>query len=416
MRDEHTRAFDDALKNSDATSAEKIKQLEKMHTEALDKAVGNAQSEAQQHTSEATKQHDEALQNALAEASQKSQTELERIKGDHATALARVREEAETEHQDRLNTVKKHHEESLASFIAEVRAQTNGQSKPAGFEGSEDSSIDVMQKLNDAESRALVMSTKHESMTAELTALQARLDAELTSHAEAERSLAEIKKLNFDEDKRLASSREPLLRQIAHQQEQLERLSHEHGASTLAMRESQDGTVREAADPLPDSNSNDPESLGRRLAALEEELQAAQSLHQQRLIEKDELARQNDFLVKELEARQAQLTSSATGPKTDAKVQTDVVVSVPATPRTPNHDVTRMRDAKSGSDKEQSSPQVNGSGEAPSKENDADAFQGEQKADLPSLRSVKGKSVALQRAEPPVSPSKRLSDSRAKDI
>ncbi|KAI7260945.1 hypothetical protein KC352_g10062, partial [Hortaea werneckii] len=399
LKDEHTHAHAEALKNSDASSAEKLQELERKHAEALDKAMESARSDAERDTSAASKQHQEALENATAEASRKSQADLDQLKLSHSEAIARVRQEVETESQARLREVQQHHETSLESFIAEVRAQSEtNRDIPTNTQDDEVSKL--QQRVLEADKRADEARSQHESMAAEIVALQGRLDAELTSHAEAERSLSEIRKQNFDGEKRLsgsreALSREALLRQVAHQQEQLERLGKEN--------------VRVDAEPLgSDGLPNDVDMLKQRLGAAEREGQTIEQV----IREKNELSRQNEFLVKKLEARMAQMGSSPDSKKTDAEVQTESVISVPATPRTPNQSFAARfpRAERNGPQEQESSTEHQSNGLNGDQQ---DGPTEEQKADLHSLRSVKGKKIATDRPTSPSSPSKKISERRA---
>ncbi|KAI6920847.1 hypothetical protein KC355_g17229, partial [Hortaea werneckii] len=399
LKEEHTQAHADALKNSDASSAEKLQKLERKHAEALDKAMESARGDAERDTSAASKQHQEALENATAEASRKSQADLDQLKLSHTEALARVREEVETESQARLREVQQHHETSLESFIAEVRAQS--ETKQDSTANTQDDEIsNLQQKVLEAEKRADEARSQHESMAAEIVALQGRLDAELTSHAEAERSLSEIRKQNFDGDKRLsgsreALSREALLRQVAHQQEQLERLGKENVRGD---------TGPSTSDGLP----NDVDTLKQRLGAAERDGQSTEQL----IREKNELSRQNEFLVKKLEARMAQMGSSPDSKKTDAEVQTESVISLPSTPRTPNQAfAARFPRGEQNGQQEKGSATKNQSNGLDDKQQDGPTE--EQKADLHSLRSVKGKKIAADRPTSPSSPSKKISERRA---
>ncbi|KAI7327401.1 hypothetical protein KC315_g7146, partial [Hortaea werneckii] len=156
---------------------------------------------------------------------------------------------------------------------------------------------------------------------------------------------------------------------------------------------------------------NDVDTLKQRLGAAERDGQSTEQL----IREKNELSRQNEFLVKKLEARMAQMGSSPDSKKTDAEVQTESVISVPSTPRTPNQAFAARfpKGEQNGHQQQAPATEIQSNGLDGKQQGGPDEPTDEQKADLHSLRSVKGKKIAADRPTSPSSPSKKISERRA---
>jgi hypothetical protein len=151
--------------------------------------------------------------------------------------------------------------------------------------------------------------------------LQARLDIELSGRAESERSLAELRKQRFEEERKMSASTESLQKQVESLMAEKNALSKRNSAIFIP----RSPTVE------PDNTGDTAEELSTlklRLTIAEQEREQAQIAGQQEADEKSELARQNEFLVKELETLMATRSAEAAAApvKNDASAQTESVV------------------------------------------------------------------------------------------
>jgi hypothetical protein len=289
-----------------------------------------------------------AIDRELDAARSNHQAELAAVHKGSENAISQIREESDCEMQRRLAKLEEEHESALAAALANadeelderLRAQSKAHNKQ--FDKLQESLHAELESLQmqleeatelrlvqtqqaDADSQKSLAELGEKLKAAEQTsvALQARLDFELTGRAESERSLAELRKQRFEEEKKTTESRETL-------QKQIDTLLAEKNA--LSKRTSAIFIPRDIGSPIVESSSTgdaaeDVSDLRKRLTTAEEEREQARIAAQQESEEKSELARQNEFLVKELETLMATRSAEAASAPTtqDASAQTDSV-------------------------------------------------------------------------------------------
>ena len=319
---------------------------------AIDRELDTVRSSHRAELDSLRRTHEEstkaAIDQELDTARSNHQSELAAVHKGSENAISQIREESDHEMQRRLAKLEEEHESALAAALANadeelddrLRAQSKAHSKQ--FDKLQESLHGELESLQmqleeatelrlvqtqqaDADSQKSLAELGEKLKAAEQTSvgLQARLDFELTGRAESERSLAELRKQRFEEEKKTTESRETL-------QKQIDTLLAEKTA--LSKRASAIFIPRDIGSPIAESSSTgdaaeDVSDLKKRLTMAEEEREQARVAGQQESEEKSELARQNEFLVKELETLMATRSAEAAStPVTqDASAQTDFV-------------------------------------------------------------------------------------------
>ena len=348
-------------------------QLEQLQLKALSRAVEISRLAIQEDASSAEQRQRQTIDATIEKIRNAAHVEIKRLKKRHQDAVAQIRtttqKQLESQRADLeekyfmdLKSVVK--EERLAGEqriememcarkdeISQVRGSLTAQlaSLQLRYEqGEQQHQVDLLQlesefrsRLADAEAEtqeqnSSVVSSQNEFLRAELTAMQERLDTSLTSQAETERSLAVLRQQKSEVDPReeeLKSLRDRL-KYMAQENEHLRRKKHQQRQTSLQEfhpRLSMDASTPTAS-PVEELGS-----LKIQMANIEQERSEAQNSLQKALDEKSETSRQNEFLIKELEAaltRRAR-PSVPTGTRVDAAVQTDALISEPKSDSAP---------------------------------------------------------------------------------
>lgn len=367
VKDEHIRELAD-LRNDPSiqqqqgeletlrAQLDKLKAEQKMVLSEKDAELGSQISTLRYEQSKALSELQGQHQNALQEQRNAFETDTAALKHSHEEALAQGKSAARKEAEERIARLEEQHEVSLRAALAHAdvdlderlrsQAHAHGEEIDQIHESLNDelqhlqsqleeaselrhtqmeaadaenrgALAELGEKLRTAEQASAELASKHITVMAELSALQARLDAESTGHAEAERSLAQMRKLKFEEDKKSAESSDDLLQQIAALQTERDALKkrvESHGAGLDVGAATREPSVGGAAE-LSSMGNDEVASLQSRLADMKLESQKKE----------DELARQNDFLVKELESMRMHVNTptASSAPQSDAFVQTE---------------------------------------------------------------------------------------------
>lgn len=322
LKKEHEKAFAQVLKTSDESSASSLKQLEQRHVEALEKAVTEARDEANARLTAAEQQHRAALEAAVDKARQSSQAEIRNLKNRHKDAVGQIRAlnqkqaaaqltDLEVAHKNELESASKTHQEEIARVQSEHSSQ-----------------------LADLRSRMLDESTtdtasKKSLYDSEIAALQSRLDASLNGQADAERGVAALRQQLAQADKRVAEAKEAAEEQLVALQRERDDVTGQLEKVQSSLREHQRRSSIGASTPRSRNAREELAALQSQTTTLEEDRATARLNLQKHVDEKNELSRQNDFLVKELEALLAQRSRGRApfSKKTDALLQTDPVAA-----------------------------------------------------------------------------------------
>lgn len=360
IKEAHGRDLDDAMSHNDADSTERLNYHKKKHSEDLRNAIESAHLDAQTQSLTAEAQYQQALQHAR----NMGRSEVDALKASHEEALQSLLSETEDQTHAQLIDMEENHQVALNAAVAEanngweetLQRQTVLHSeeiahlhetltteltvlqseleKAAAYRQHEmnrielhhqDSSAVLSARLTDAEKLSSEMVYETQSMGAEIVALRARLDAELTAHAEAERALAKMQRQRADEDKHGNDSKDFLQKQLTNLRQEKDEISSQHARVSTSLRDlrrkSQIGSS-----PQTPGMSDDLMEAQIRIVAIESERDEAVNSVQEALSEKTALVHQNDFLVKELETLMSQFSASkpAHGSRADAGVQTEV--------------------------------------------------------------------------------------------
>lgn len=350
LKEEHAKSLAELMSNSDMTTASKLKEVEQLHTDKTAMAIEDARREAQNRAATVEAEHKAALEAAVQKARSSSHAEVRNLKKRHQDAMSYIRETAQTTSAFQLSELERTHRKDVehalerAKQAAEVERKELVATHQEALNESRSRALEAQQaevmrlttehqaQLANLEARlqtgnATQVSVRQAAYDAEIAALQARLDATMTGQAEAERSLASLRQQVVNADKRiadakaesdehvtaLANEKDDLTSQLVQVQTSLRELqqktsggSSNRRASTVAIRE---------------ENS----SLHAQVSVLEAERSTMRSLLDKRQEEKNEVSRQNDFLVKELEMLLQQRARPRDGSRSsaDAIVQTD---------------------------------------------------------------------------------------------
>lgn len=316
-----------------------------------ERALSDSSSKYQAELASLRATHEEASNEMLRKVSA-LETRLERTGTDHAQTLSDKEEleykisQLKSSHEQALSRLSSEHEEALAASVARseqhveeqlhVQAQVhsdefdrlqenlNGELQNLQIQLEEAAELrhSQMQAADDRREKALgELNEKLSSAEETAAALQGRLDMELTSRAEVERSLAELRRQRLEDEKRSTEQLEKMQYELASLQIERDALSRR--ATVLS-----DSMDKDLANGTSDGIT-DVTVLKRKLAAAEAELsEIRRSNDQSKTAGGDsELARQNEFLASQLQAMIA-TRSTPTTPvveRSDAEAQTEPI-------------------------------------------------------------------------------------------
>jgi chromosome segregation ATPase len=342
-QEESKATFEAQLAAAEAASATKSAETELQRERTFQDSSSNHEAEL----ISLRQTHEESTNDMLRKLSA-METRLDRTGSDHAQTLSEKEEleyrisQLKSSHEQALCRLEKEHEAALgaartaADQQLEEKLQAQSQTHSSEFDRLQESLNNELQNLQiQLEEAADLRHTQMEAADSEReralgelnerllateetsSALQTRLEAELTSRAETERSLAQLNRQRLEDDKKATQSRDELLQQIAGLQ--IER-------DTYAKRSSLASAI-----PKPDSveasldDTDDVALLKSKLAAAELERDEALKSNGQPTGGASELARQNEFLANQLEAMIATRSTPATpvSSRQDAFAQTD---------------------------------------------------------------------------------------------
>lgn len=300
----------------------------KRQVESLQTRLEEVRIEAEDRASTLQKQHKAALDTAMEKAQQNGQAELRNLKKRHQDAVSQVRLNAQKQAAAQLTDLEKSHQkelETLQSSTSEahqgdvMRLETEHQTKVAELKSR-------LREEQEAE-----ISSKEAAYQSEMTALQARVDAALTGQAEAERTVALLRKQAAKTDRRSLESKASAEDQVVNLQKENEDLSRQLSLIQSSLRDSQKNGGSGSSSPTSGPEHGEVASLKLQLDNIEEERLAMRRAMEKRSVEKLELVRQNDFLVKELEVLLAQRSKAkkSSTRMADALVQTESFISEP---------------------------------------------------------------------------------------
>jgi hypothetical protein len=316
----------------------------------MEKSLAESASKHQAEVASLRQLHDESSQDMRRKLAS-LEARLERTGSDHAQTLSEKEEleyrisQMKMNHEQALSRLSEEHEDMLstarktASQQLEEQLHVQSQAHANEFDRLQESLNNELQNLQiqleeaaelrhsqthaaDAE-RERALGDLNEKLAAAgetSSALQARLDAELTSRAEVERTVAELRRQRLEDEKKASQSKEELMQQVAALQIERDAYAKRVEATSAAVK---------ASGPRND-NTDDVTVLRSRLALVESErdeaVKAAGQSNSGNGV--SELARQNEFLASQLEAMVATRSTPATPlPRgTDASVQTEPVV------------------------------------------------------------------------------------------
>ena len=356
LKEEHAKSLAELMSNSDTTTAAKLKELDQLHADATAMAAENACKEANERAAIAESQHKLALEAAVQKARSSSHAEVRNLKKRHQDAMSHIRETLQKSSAAQLSELELTHRNDIEHALERAKHAAEAERKElvATHQAAldEDRSramqahqVEVMRlttehqaKLANLEARlqmdnATQDTSRQAAHDAEIEALQARLDATMTGQAEAERALASLRKQVVNADKRISEAK-------AESEDQITALVHEKDDLTsqlvqvqASLRELQRKTTSGSGTPRASSIAIREEVTGlqTQITMLEEERSTMRLLLHKRQDEKNEISRQNDFLVKELEMllQQRSRSRDVSRSSTDAIVQTEPALVEP---------------------------------------------------------------------------------------
>lgn len=348
LQKEAKEGFDAQLAAAATASSAKSADLESQR----ERALSDSSSKYQAELASLRATHEETSQEMLRKVSA-LEARLERTGTDHAQTLSDKEEleykisQLKSSHEQALAGLTSEHEESMTAAVVRVEQQMeerlltqiqvhsnefdrlqenlNGELQNLQIQLEEAAELrhSQMQAADDERTRALgELNGKLSSAEDTAAALQGRLDMELTSRAEVERSLAEMRRQRLEDEKRLNEQLEKMQYDVAALQVERDALARKATAMTESMdKDLSDGTG---------DGTTDVTVLKRRLAAAEAELsEMRRSGEHGRAVGGDsELARQNEFLASQLQAMIAtrSVPSASVASRSDAGAQTEPVV------------------------------------------------------------------------------------------
>jgi hypothetical protein len=352
FKTEHDQTLAESRQIAGDNASDQVAELKRQHEEELAAAVKSAQEQV----AAAAQQHKSNLDAAVARQRQMSETNAKKLKRRHQDAVAEVRSIMQNQSKLALAELEEKHKQELeaAKQAASDHQQEAQQSRAVSKETHQAEIMrlesETQVKLGELESKlrsekSRELEEKQIVYGAELTALQARLDATLTGQAEAERALAVVRKQGAEGEKRIAEVKSNMEEQLKALREEKNELASQLRQSKASLKEFESKLIDDDVDipvvetktknkdasPAPQSRRTSMHASEFNIARLEQELAAAQILAQRRLDEKSEMVRQNDFLIKELEvllAQRSHAKATSTG-RSDAMVQTEHLISEP---------------------------------------------------------------------------------------
>jgi hypothetical protein len=350
-KNEHEQQLANSRQLTDSTVSNQIAELKRLHEEELAAAEKNTREQL----AAAAQEHKSQLDAALARTRQMSEADAKKLKRRHQDAVAEVRLIMQNQSKMALAELEEKHKKVLEAANKGLEQRV----KQSRAVSSETHQAEIMRlesetqvKLGELERRLQAQKSreldeKQLVYSAELTALQARLDATLTGQAEAERALAVVRKQGAEGEKRILEVKSSMEEQLKTLREEKSELASQLRHSRASLKDFESKLVDDDVE-IPETNvktpikaSPSPATPSRRtsmhaaefnIARLEQELAAAQILAQRRLEEKSEMVRQNDFLIKELEVLLAQRShgkATTSAGRSDALVQTEPLISEP---------------------------------------------------------------------------------------
>ncbi|PPJ51172.1 hypothetical protein CBER1_08530 [Cercospora berteroae] len=257
-----------------------LEDLKTKHSAELKAVNASLTDEATRHE-QTVAAHDAKLVQLQAE----HRDAIDMIKSEHSTHIHATKtaahESLERNHKAAISKLTQEHEEQMARLHersnksdhdrTRLQRETEGASREAGYK-------------------------------AEVEALQVRLDATMTGQAEAERSLAALRQQLVTADKRIADAKSGNEEQIAALVSEKDDLTTQLERVQLSLRELQRKHSGGSATPRASvAIREEVAELVAQVTTLEEERSTMQAMLKKRQEEKNEVSRQNEFLVKELE-------------------------------------------------------------------------------------------------------------------
>lgn len=322
------------LKNEVAAYVEDIKarseeaSVMSREIESLEARLEEARFEAEERALATDRQYKAALGVAVERTRQNGQAELRNLKKRHQDAVAQVRATAQRQAAAQLTDLEKLHQAEFTKFQQSTSEAHQGDVMMLETE-HQTRLAELESRLQ--EEREIEVSAKEAAYHSQMTALQARVDASLTGQAEAERTVALLRQQAAKIDRRSLESKASAEDQVATLQRENEDLLNQLNLLQSSLRDMQKLGGSGASTPSSEQGHGELASLKLQLTNFEEERLAMHRTMERRSAENLELARQNDFLVKELDVLLAQRARARkmTTPMVDAVVQTDAFISEP---------------------------------------------------------------------------------------
>lgn len=320
-----TRELDAARTSHQAELDAVRRSYEHSSKTTVDQELESVRKSHQAELAAVHKGSEDAVVQIRAEADREMKRRLAKLEEEHENTLAAALANADEELDDRLRAQSKAHSKQFDR----LQESLHGELESLQMQLEEATELRLMQAQKaDADSQKTLAELGDKIKAAEQASaqLQARLDFELTGRAESERSLAEMRKQRFEEERKTFASTQMLQKQIDTLMAEKNALSKR--TSAIFIPRDLESSVIE-----PDGSkdaSEEVSKLKQRLTVAEQEREQAQIAGQQEADEKSELARQNDFLVKELEALMATRSAEAAAVKLrqDASAQTESVAEL----------------------------------------------------------------------------------------
>jgi hypothetical protein len=349
---EHDEKLAESRQLAGDSASDQVAQLKRR----LEEELAAAAKKIQEQLAAAAQQHKIDLDAAVARQRQMHEMEVKKLKRRQKDAVAEVRSIMQNQSKLAMTELEEKHKQELeAAKQAATSHQQEAQQSRAVTNETHQAEVmrlesEAQVKLGELESKlrsekARELEERQIVYAAELTALQARLDATLTGQAEAERALAVVRKQGAEGEKRVADIKSSMEEQLKALREEKNELATQLRQSKASLKEfesklidddveipeTETKTKNKDISPAPVSRRTSMHASEFNIARLEQELAAAQLLAQRRQDEKSEMVRQNDFLIKELEVLLAQRShaKATSAGRSDAMVQTEQLISEP---------------------------------------------------------------------------------------
>ncbi|KAK5118378.1 hypothetical protein LTR62_002892 [Meristemomyces frigidus] len=365
LKEEQARVFAGLLQEGEISTAEKIEELRLQHDKALQDAAEHARNDARQQSEQAQKNHQAELEQSLANMRNAGAAEIQAVNNAHQVLVAQIRREVDAqprelqdnleaalaksqaeweektrlqaeEHSkatEQLRSTASHDIDVLRSDLEKVKALLESErmatttERNAAKQQHEAVTVEMRQLLKDAETRATNLQHNYDNILHEFHLLETQLDAGSLGHFKAESTIVEIREQANHTRSASAAAETPLKAQLEELQAKHGTLIEEHQAANISLRnlEEQHRLVSATA---ADVARNEKESLKQNLVLAEEEKSQAVAVLQQKLEEKNVLAKRCEELVREVQELENVRVKQETSTKyNDAYVQTDVLAS-----------------------------------------------------------------------------------------